>query len=124
MALVDGVMYKPKTWTVVSMVTGSRTYSLTAWQNGVIYTLGIYIKNGGLIMQASVFKSNKSQAVRLPKQVAFPEEVKRVDVVVIGRSRMLTPTGEIWDAWFDAPPLPSDFMIDREQPLAQERDVL
>ncbi|MFD1244855.1 type II toxin-antitoxin system VapB family antitoxin [Paralysiella testudinis] len=75
-------------------------------------------------MQASIFKSNKSQAVRLPKQVAFPEEVKRVEVVVIGRTRVLMPADEVWDTWFAASPVPDDFMSERAQPAAQERDAL
>jgi antitoxin VapB len=29
--------------------------------------------------QSTVFKNNKSQAVRLPKPVALPESVKKVD---------------------------------------------
>lgn len=31
--------------------------------------------------QGAVFKSNRSQGVRLPKSVALPDDVKRVDVV-------------------------------------------
>ncbi|MBU6488532.1 MAG: AbrB/MazE/SpoVT family DNA-binding domain-containing protein, partial [Burkholderiales bacterium] len=41
--------------------------------------------------QGAIFKSNRSQAVRLPKSVALPDDVKRVDVVVVGRTRILTP---------------------------------
>jgi len=51
--------------------------------------------------QGAVFQSNRSQAVRLPKAVALPEDVKRVDVVVVGRARIITPAGEAWDVWFD-----------------------
>ncbi|KTC37019.1 antitoxin [Pseudomonas putida] len=72
--------------------------------------------------QGSVFLSNKSQAVRLPKALALPAGVKRVDVVAIGRTRILTPAGESWDSWFDGEGVTSDFMIDREQPAIQERD--
>ncbi len=32
--------------------------------------------------QSTVFKSNKSQAVRLPKPVALPDSVKKVDMVM------------------------------------------
>ncbi|MBD8755957.1 type II toxin-antitoxin system VapB family antitoxin [Pseudomonas coleopterorum] len=72
--------------------------------------------------QGSVFLSNKSQAVRLPKALALPAGVKRVDVVAIGRTRILTPAGESWDSWFDGEGVTSDFMLDREQPAIQERD--
>lgn len=72
--------------------------------------------------QGSVFLSNKSQAVRLPKALALPAGVKRVDVVAIGRTRILTPAGESWDSWFDGEGVTSEFMLDREQPAIQERD--
>lgn len=72
--------------------------------------------------QGSVFLSNKSQAVRLPKALALPAGVKRVDVVAVGRTRILTPAGESWDSWFDGEGVTSDFMLDREQPAIQERD--
>ncbi|MCW7550416.1 antitoxin [Photorhabdus sp. APURE] len=72
--------------------------------------------------QTTIFKSNRSQAVRLPKVVAFPEDVKRVDVVAVGRTRIITPAGESWDSWFDGPSVTDDFMVEREQPLVQERE--
>lgn len=72
--------------------------------------------------QGSVFLSNRSQAVRLPKAAALPDDVKRVDVIVIGRTRILTPAGESWDSWFDDEGVTADFMTDREQPADQERE--
>ena len=45
---------------------------------------------------SSVFKSNTTQAVRLPKAVALPDEVKRVDIIALGRARLIVPTGEGW----------------------------
>ncbi len=73
--------------------------------------------------QGAVFQSNRSQAVRLPKAVALPEDVKRVDVVAVGRARIITPAGEAWDSWFDSEGVTTDFMADREQPADQERDA-
>lgn len=72
--------------------------------------------------QTTVFKSNRSQAVRLPKAVALPEDVKRVDVVAVGRTRIIAPAGEIWDSWFDGSGVSDDFMAEREQPAVQERE--
>ncbi|GAB3382784.1 AbrB/MazE/SpoVT family DNA-binding domain-containing protein [Azotobacter armeniacus] len=72
--------------------------------------------------QGSVFLSNRSQAVRLPKAAAFPDEVKRVDVVAVGRTRIITPAGESWDSWFDGAGVTADFMTEREQPTEQERE--
>ena len=72
--------------------------------------------------QGSVFHSNRIQAVRLPKAAAMPDDVKRVDVISIGRARIITPAGESWDSWFDGEGVTPDFMTDREQPAEQERE--
>jgi antitoxin VapB len=71
--------------------------------------------------QSTVFKSNKSQAIRLPKPVALPEAVKKVDIVVLGRSRLISPAGECWDSWFEGIGVSDDFMLERDQPMQQER---
>jgi len=74
--------------------------------------------------RTTVFKSNRSQAVRLPRAVAFPESVKHVDVVAVGNKRIVTPAGQSWDDWFDAPGVSDDFMAFREQPEDQIREML
>jgi antitoxin VapB len=72
---------------------------------------------------STVFTSNRSQAVRLPKAVAFPEGVHQVDILKIGRSRVIVPKGKRWDDWFlNGPHVSEDFMPDREQPEAEERE--
>lgn len=71
-----------------------------------------------------VFKSNRSQAVRLPKSVAFPESIREVDIVAIGNTRIITPAGKSWDSWFDSPGVSDDFMLEREQPADQHREAL
>lgn len=76
------------------------------------------------MQQGSVFKNNRSQAVRLPKAVAFSDAVRKVDIVVVGRSRLLSPAGEAWDTWFDSPGTSDDFMVERDQPVDQERSAL
>ena len=73
---------------------------------------------------ASVFKSKTSQAVRLPKRVTLPESVKRVDIIPIGRARLIVPEGEGWDSWCDGEGASDDFMIQRNQPYDQERERL
>ena len=74
--------------------------------------------------RAGVFMSNKSQAVRLPKAVALPADVKQVDIVALGRARLIVPAGETWDQWFAAPGVTDDFMAEREQAPEQERESL
>ncbi len=71
--------------------------------------------------KAAVFKSNRSQAVRLPKSVALPDDVKRVDVVAVGRARIITPEGTSWDEWFSGEGMSDDFMAERDQPPEQQR---
>ncbi|MCZ7834096.1 type II toxin-antitoxin system VapB family antitoxin [Atlantibacter hermannii] len=72
--------------------------------------------------KTTVFKSNRSQAVRLPKAVSLLEDVKHVEIVAVGRTRIITPAGERWDSWFDGEGVSDDFMSDRDQPAAQNRD--
>jgi antitoxin VapB len=74
--------------------------------------------------QTTIFKSNRSQAVRLPKDVALPESVKRVHIVAVGNTRVITPAGESWDQWFNSPGVAADFMDTREQPEGQKRPAL
>ena len=75
--------------------------------------------------KSTVFTSNRSQAVWLPKAVAFPEGVHQVDILKIGRSRVIVPQGKRWDDLFlNGPRASEDFMVEREQPPAEERDPL
>ncbi|WP_367164554.1 type II toxin-antitoxin system VapB family antitoxin [Kosakonia cowanii] len=70
--------------------------------------------------KTTLFKSNRSQAVRLPKAVAMPEDVKQVDIIAVGRTRIITPAG---DCWFDGESASPDFMASREQPNEQDREA-
>jgi antitoxin VapB len=75
--------------------------------------------------RSTIFMTNRSQAVRLPKAVAFPESVRQVEVIKVGRSRVITPVGHRWDDFFDNGPRASeDFMVERKQPDPQEREPL
>lgn len=73
---------------------------------------------------STVFTTNCSQAVRLPKAVAFPEDVRQVDILKIGRSRVIVPHGKRWDDLFqNGPRLSDDFMTEREQPATEQRET-
>lgn len=76
------------------------------------------------IAHTTVFNCNKTQAVRLPKAVALPDSITKVDVVAVGNTRIITPAGESWDQWFEGPGVSDDFMLSREQPADQERENL
>ena len=69
----------------------------------------------------AVFKSSTSQAIRLPKDVALPESVKRVNIIPVGSGRLIVPVGEGWDSWFREEGVRDNFMASREQPVDQER---
>ncbi len=77
-----------------------------------------------MMVKTKLFKSNQSQAVRLPKAVAFPEEIKDVQIIAIDHSRLISPVDQSWDLWFDGPSVTEDYMIDRDQGGTQDRESL
>lgn len=74
-------------------------------------------------IRTRLFLNNKTQAVRLPKGVAFDDSVAEVEITVVGDARVITPAGRRIDAFFNTPALVTDdFMGTREQPEMQERE--
>jgi antitoxin VapB len=71
------------------------------------------------VSRTTLFKSNRTQAVRLPKDVAFPDNVRSVTILMDGRRRVIVPSDSAWDDFFDAPGLE---LGERIQPPADERD--
>jgi antitoxin VapB len=69
--------------------------------------------------RTKLFKSNRSQAVRLPKEVAFPEGVKEVTIIRDGAKRVIAPANAAWDDFFDRPGVD---LPPRDEPPAQKRD--
>ena len=76
------------------------------------------------VVHTKLFLSNRSQAVRLAKDVALPDTVTEVDIIADGNKRIIVPSGESWDVWFDGPTVTEDFMQTRDQPDEQEREFL
>ena len=72
----------------------------------------------------AVFKSSTSQAIRLPKDAALPESVKRVDIIPVGRGRLIVPAGEGCDSWFREEGVTENFMASLKQPVDQEREAM
>jgi antitoxin VapB len=61
----------------------------------------------------------------LPKAVAFPEDVHQVDILKIGRGRLIVPQGKRWDDLFqNGPQASDDFMQERAQPQPEDREPL
>jgi antitoxin VapB len=72
-----------------------------------------------------LFKSNQTQAVRLPKDVAFPEGVREVEIIKVGNSRVISPVGQRWDSFFaSGPHVSDDFLAKRDQGEFEEREPL
>lgn len=50
--------------------------------------------------RTTLFQSNRSQAVRLPKDVAFPPGVREVAILRDGMRRVIVPAAAVWDDFF------------------------
>ena len=72
----------------------------------------------------SVFVNNRTQAVRLPAETRFPDEVKKVNVRVVGKDRVLSPVDSSWDSFFLAEESVSDdFINERASQEQSEREA-
>lgn len=71
--------------------------------------------------RTTLFLSNRSQAVRLPKSVAFGEGVHEVVILRDGPRRVIAPADALWDDFFAGPGLD---LGERRQPAMQEREAL
>lgn len=72
----------------------------------------------------SVFVNNRTQAVRLPADSRFPDDVKKVNVRVVGRDRVLSPVENTWDSFFlSEEGVTEDFMEERGSQEQQEREA-
>lgn len=68
-----------------------------------------------------LFRSNRTQAVHLPDEVAFPKDGE-VTITVEGHARVITPVANSWDRFFDSLDALDEEIPDRDQPTGQERD--
>jgi antitoxin VapB len=63
---------------------------------------------------STISASKRGQVLRLPKAVAFPDDVRRVEILKLGRSRLIVPAGERWDDFFlNGPHATEDFFSDQ-----------
>ncbi|KEQ18528.1 type II toxin-antitoxin system VapB family antitoxin [Endozoicomonas numazuensis] len=75
--------------------------------------------------QGTVFVNNRTQAVRLPAETRFPDDIKKVKVRVRGQDRILSPVGHTWDAFFLAEAeegVTDDFMEERASQEQADRE--
>lgn len=69
--------------------------------------------------RTSLFQTNRSQAVRLSKDVAFPANVREVEIIRDGARRVIVPANAVWNDFFEAPGVD---LGERDQPTAQTRE--
>jgi antitoxin VapB len=73
----------------------------------------------------TVFVNNRTQAVRLPLDVRFPEGVHKVEIRVKGHERIISPVGQTWDSFLlDGPQVSDDFLPERASQQQSEREAL
>jgi antitoxin VapB len=70
--------------------------------------------------RTSLFLSNRTQAVRLPKDVAFPPGVREVQILRDGPRVIIAPADAAWDDFFAGPGVD---LGERAQPPHQQRDA-
>lgn len=74
--------------------------------------------------QGSIFTNNRTQNVRLPADIRFPETVKSVIVRALGNERILSPVESSWDSFFLCESSVSDeFLTERAEQYQSDRDV-
>ena len=74
-----------------------------------------------MLTRTSLFLSNRTQAVRLPKAVSFGDTVRDVVVIPDGPRRIIAPANMAWDDFFDEP---GTDLGERRQPEMQVRERL
>lgn len=73
---------------------------------------------------STVFTNNRTQAVRLPAELRFADDIKQVNVRAVGNERIISPATETWDSFFKNGLLASpDFMAVRELQEQAPREV-
>jgi antitoxin VapB len=72
--------------------------------------------------QSSVFKTNRTQAVRIPKALAFPDHVKKVNITTQGSSLIITPIEMSWEEFMKSPGIGDDFERPAQPPMQIRRD--
>ncbi|MBS4097936.1 MAG: antitoxin [Sulfuricella sp.] len=74
---------------------------------------------------STLFNNNRTQAVRLPTDMRFPDSIKKVEVRAVGQERIIAPAESAWDSFFLATPAPTeDFLAERADQTQPEREGL
>jgi antitoxin VapB len=73
------------------------------------------------VTRSTVFKTNQTQAVRIPKALAFPDHVKAVTIKPVGNGLLISPVENSWEEFMKGPRLDDDFERP-PQPEPQKRE--
>lgn len=72
---------------------------------------------------STVFKNNRTQAIRMPAEMRFDDSIKKVEVRAVGKERIISPVESSWDSFFHADLTPTeDFMSERADQNQEERE--
>ena len=75
--------------------------------------------------RASIFRNGANQAVRLPQELRFPEDVKEVRIRKQGDNLLISPVRPDWDSFFARKPeAQEDFLEPRDDAPPQRREPL
>lgn len=74
---------------------------------------------------STVFTNNRTQAVRLPAELRFPDSIKKVDVRAVGQERIIAPVEAAWDSFFlGEKTVTDDFLLERATQEQPDRECL
>jgi len=75
--------------------------------------------------RASIFRNGANQAVRLPQELRFPEDVKEVRIRKQGNGLLISPVKPDWSSFFAMQvDVPDDFLENRDDSPPQSREPL
>jgi antitoxin VapB len=79
--------------------------------------------SSGVAKRASIFRNGANQAVRLPQELRFTEDVKEVRIRKQGDGLIITPVKPDWSSFFALQVVvPDDFLENRNDLPPQSRD--
>lgn len=82
-------------------------------------------KSVSAIRRASIFRNGANQAVRLPQELRFPEEIKEVRIRKQGETLVISPVRPDWPSFFSLQvDVPDDFLDRRDRAPPQPRKPL
>ncbi len=68
----------------------------------------------------SIFRNNRNQAIRLPREFEFPG-VSELTIEKRGDAILLRPVRPSWDSFADEPRADEDFLLDRQELITPGR---